>query len=133
MSVKCFMVEVDDDGVWRNVETGEEYFSQAQVPPGAMWFADWLLGIENEPFAGPDGRSLGVRLPNGSDWMIDGVCSNCTDRDGALSGKHKCWVRHGVPPLVTVDKNGVTCGAGAGSILSGGYHAFLRDGVLVEC
>lgn len=53
--------------------------------------------------------------------------------------KHKCWVRHGTPPqeVVHVDKNGVTCGAGAGSIAiqpSGqnpGWHGFLHNGELV--
>jgi hypothetical protein len=64
--------------------------------------------------------------------MIDGICSNCTDREDALKGGHKCWVRHGDAPLITVDKNGKTCGAGGGSILSGSYHGFLRNGELVE-
>ena len=46
---------------------------------------------------------------------------------------HKCWVRHGDPRtgIVTVDKNGVTCGAGAGSIATRGWHGFLREGMLV--
>jgi hypothetical protein len=43
-------------------------------------------------------------------------------------GEHRCWVRHGEPPRITVDKNGPTCQAGAGSILAGDYHGFLRDG-----
>jgi hypothetical protein len=48
---------------------------------------------------------------------------------------HKCWVRHGDPRTgeLHVDKNGVTCSAGAGSILSGSYHGFLHNGYLVEC
>ncbi len=41
---------------------------------------------------------------------------------------HKCWIRHGTPPDLTVDKNGVTCNAGAGSILVGDYHGFLVNG-----
>jgi hypothetical protein len=41
---------------------------------------------------------------------------------------HKCWIRHGKAPLITVDKNGVTCGAGTGSIAAGDYHGFLRNG-----
>jgi hypothetical protein len=40
-------------------------------------------------------------------------------------------VRHGEAPNITVDKNGVTCGAGAGSIQCGSYHGFLRNGELV--
>lgn len=43
---------------------------------------------------------------------------------------HKCWVRHGEPPDLHVDKAGVTCNAGAGSILSGDYHGFLHNGFL---
>lgn len=48
---------------------------------------------------------------------------------------HKCWIRHGAPSeaMLTVDKQGVTCQAGAGSILCGKYHGFLRCGYLEEC
>jgi hypothetical protein len=51
--------------------------------------------------------------------------SNCT-----LPGdkKHHCWIRHGEVPNLTVDKAGVTCAAGAGSIQAGDYHGFLRNG-----
>jgi hypothetical protein len=133
MGIKCFMVELGEDGVWKNLETSDEYISCAQVPPGAMWYADWmLLGTEPEPFAGPDGRCLVVKLPNGNDWMIDAICSNCPDREDALRGGHKCWVRHGIAPHITVDKAGKTCSAGAGSIQSGDYHGFLRGGEFTE-
>lgn len=122
----------------------------AKAPSGAMWFADWL----NDFMAGPDGRSLVVICPDGHEWTIDGRASNCTEpcsrcgqtyaihykarggqacagyraRDG---GAHRCWVRHGTPPDVTVDKNGLTCQAGAGSIQTPGWHGFLRNGELV--
>ncbi len=129
MSIACFMVELDEHGVWRRLDTGAEYFSCAQVPPGAMWYADWLLGVDGEPYMGPDGHSLVVKLPNGNEWMIDGLCANCTDPQDALRGGHKCWIRHGTPPRITVDKQGKTCGAGAGSIQCGDYHGFLRNGV----
>jgi hypothetical protein len=79
---------------------------------------------------GPDGRCLVVVCPNGCEWMIDGPASNCTmpqDR-GPFSSSHRCWVRHGEPPNITVDKAGRTCAAGAGSIQAGDYHGFLRDG-----
>lgn len=77
---------------------------------------------------GPDGICLMVRLPNGHDWMVDSEASNCT-RKGE---PHQCWVRHGDPRecRVSVDKNGDTCAAGAGSIQGGDWHGFLRDGVL---
>jgi hypothetical protein len=48
---------------------------------------------------------------------------------------HRCWVRHGyVRQQVHVDKNGVTCNAGAGSIVSpNGWHGFLHNGHLTSC
>lgn len=93
------------------------------APAGAMWDALWW------PKKGPDGRALYVRLPNGRDWHIDGRASNCTRRDDNV---HQCWVRHGEPPDVTVGKDGDTCAAGAGSILAGDYHGFLRGGYLED-
>ena len=89
------------------------------APDGAMWDAWWY------PWKGPDGRSLIARCPGGHDWAIDARASNC-----ALPGdeEHRCWIRHGEPPLITVDKDGLTCAAGAGSIQAGAYHGFLRNG-----
>jgi len=118
--------QVFSDPVMRRTDTGET-MQFREAPPGAMWYADWML-IEGSDFCrGPDGHCLVVRLPNGNDWMIDARSSNCTlpDDDG-----HKCWVRHGAPPNITVDKNGRTCAAGAGSIASGDYHGFLTGGEL---
>jgi len=48
---------------------------------------------------------------------------------------HRCWVRHGRPEDGTlhVDKNGVTCAAGAGSIVAGNFHGFLHGGFLTSC
>jgi len=90
------------------------------APPGAMWDAGW------SPRKGPDGRSLVVKCPNGDQWDIDSRASNCTLPD---DDEHRCWVRHGEPPLITVDKNGKTCQAGGGSIRAGDYHGFLHSGV----
>ena len=67
------------------------------------------------------------KLPNGREWDIDSRCSNCTLPDDRI---HRCWVRHGEPPNIHVDKNGHTCSAGAGSILAGDYHGFLHNGEL---
>lgn len=94
------------------------------APPGAMWDAWWMP----QSWAGPDGIHLMVRLPNGRDWHVDSHASNCT----RPSEPHQCWVRHGDPRecRITVDKNGDTCEAGAGSIQAADYHGFLRDGVL---
>ncbi len=71
------------------------------------------------------GPHLIAVCPGGSDWDIDSRASNCTLRNDRL---HRCWIRHGEPPTVTVDKNGQTCAAGGGSIMAGTYHGFLRNG-----
>lgn len=110
--------------IYRRADTGEE-MTLRDAPDGAMWDADWFHGIPE--WCGDDGRSIICRVPNKHDWQIDGACSNCT-RPGE---KHKCWIRHGEPPLLTVDKNGNTCSAGGGSILTPAWHGFLRNGELV--
>ena len=95
-----------------------------QLPPGTMYWSSWHTGCS---WDNCDGQHLHVVLPNGHHWDVDGRASNCTlpqDRT------HRCWIRHGEPPLITVDKSGHTCNAGAGSILSGDYHGFLRGGEL---
>lgn len=142
MGLKCFFLEDTgkditeplEDGtgtrtlsVFRRSDTGEEIIGPLiNAAPGAMWYADWMLEVDdNWNYAGPDGHCLVVRCPNGSDWMIDGRASNCTLPNDK---NHKCWVRHGTPPNITVDKNGLTCSAGAGSIMAGDYHGFLRNG-----
>ena len=121
-----------------------------EAPAGAMWFADWM----GERWRGPDGHCLAVRVPRNHDWLVDGYASNCDspcancgrprhscpnisaqgERDcpGYIDARpHKCWVRHGVPPEITADKNGITCGAGAGSIQTAEWHGYLRGGYLV--
>jgi hypothetical protein len=97
------------------------------APVGSMWYADWFESIER--FRGPDGKVLVVKCPGNHDWIIDSQANNCTLPNDTV---HKCWVRHGVPPNVTVDKNGHTCAAGAGSIQVPNWHGFLINGYLVE-
>lgn len=124
----------NDDAIWqtnadplyRGAPDGQLYTLRS-APIGAMWDATWF---DKAPYyTGPDGIALVVRLPNHHDWMIDARASNCTMPDDNV---HKCWIRHGDPRTqpVTVDKNGVTCAAGAGSILAGDYHGFLQNGIL---
>lgn len=103
----------------RRSDTGE-LVTLRSAPDGAMWDAFWL-GRK-----GPDGLSVAVRCPGGHEWTIDERARNCTLRDDDV---HRCWVRHGKVPWLTVDKNGLTCGAGAGSIQTPNYHGFLREGV----
>lgn len=96
--------------------------------PGDMWWVDcYGNGKGGCVFhsEGCDGRHLFVITPDGQDWDIDGRASNCTRPDDDV---HRCWVRHGEAPGITVDKRGNTCAAGAGSIAMPGYHGFLRNG-----
>lgn len=104
---------------------GAEYSLRKPVP-GMMWDAWWM----GDWAKGPDGKCLVVVCPDGSEWMIDGQAKNCTKKAdiGPFGKAHRCWVRHGTPPMITVDKNGLTCSAGAGSIAVSGYHGFLRNG-----
>jgi len=113
------------DLLYRRTDTGEE-MTLRNAPPGACWDAWWMPS--NWRDRSPDGIYLMVRLPNRHDWAVDSEASNCT-RKGE---KHQCWVRHGDPRecRVTVDKDGDTCAAGAGSILAGDYHGFLQNGIL---
>jgi hypothetical protein len=112
------------DRIYVRKDTGEE-MTLRDAPLGAMWDAEWYPS----DWKGPDGKSLVAICPGGGHWHIDGRASNCTKPDDKV---HKCWVRHGEPPNITVDKNGVTCAAGAGSIQTPNWHGFLRSGFFVE-
>lgn len=103
---------------FRRPDTGQ-VGNLSSFGPGAMW--DDEFGPK-----GPDGRSMTVVLPNRHTWHIDSEASNCT-RKGE---PHQCWVRHGEPPKLHVDKQGDTCAAGGGSIVAGDYHGHLHHGVL---
>lgn len=110
--------------IYKDVE-GKEYFLQHLVP-GTIYRMPWL---EEKPnFRGIDGKSYGVQTPGGF-WVIDSRAKNCTRPNDLI---HKCWCRHGEAPNFTVDKDGFTCEAGAGSIQCGSYHGFLRNGYLEE-
>jgi hypothetical protein len=115
--------QVFSDHLYQRTDTGS-IVTLRTAPAGAMWDAAWMPA----DWKGSDGRALIVRLPNGHDWHVDGRASNCTQPDDYPN--HRCWTRHGEPPLITVDKRGRTCAAGAGSIQAGNYHGFLQAGVL---
>ncbi len=126
--------QLSQDLLYRRTDTGE-IMPLRDVPPGGMWYSDWMLCPGSDRWRGPDGHSLTVRVPASyhtgrTDWPIDGRANNCTRPDDTV---HKCWVRHGVPPEITVDKAGDTCAAGGGSILVPGYHGMLQGGYLREC
>lgn len=121
--------DYDVDVVWVRADNKEiiEGRGVNNAPVGAMWDADWFH--DTKEMCGPDGKSINVMTPGGP-WCIDQRASNCTLPQDNV---HRCWVRHGEPPEITVDKNGNTCAAGAGSILIGKYHGFLRNGHLTDC
>lgn len=117
--------QIFSESLYIRSDTGETV-TLADAPAGAMWFAAWMRGF----FRPQIGDSpLIVKTPGG-DWMVDAQASNCTMADDHNQERHHCWVAHGTPPEITVDKNGVTCAAGAGSIQAGTYHGFLRGGYL---
>jgi hypothetical protein len=102
-------------GWWTDFGSGAMHFEDAYAPEGKSY--DW----DND-----NGKHLCVVTPGGT-WDIDSRASNCTLKEDRT---HRCWIRHGDVPEITVDKNGVTCQAGAGSILAGDYHGFLQNGFL---
>lgn len=106
--------------------------TQCRVP-GAMFWANWSEKAADERRPGShifrSGPQLEVILPDLNPWNIDGRANNCGSPADFV---HRCWIRHGAPPSITVDKEGLTCAAGAGSINSGTWHGFLRNGELVE-
>lgn len=163
--VECFMVELapdagaiytlDDDDrtvvgptheepenwkvkspLYRRVDNGE-VIPTRPLPPGAMYDALAINDLDEDSYyhrRAVNGQALYVILPNGHAWFIDGRASNCTRPD---DDEHRCWVRVGEPPKLTVNKEGDTCDAGGGSILTAAgsdqeWHGFLRDGRLVR-
>lgn len=123
--------------IMRNLETGEELPGD-KLPYGACFDCnvnpETLEKTDYYP-VGYDGKSIVCITPidaaakkPGSWWMIDSMASNCTMK---LDKKHRCWVRHGsVGESLHVDKNGLTCAAGAGSIQHREWHGFLHNNKL---
>lgn len=117
------------DTIFRCAETGEEFEGIGNAPVGAMWFAPWL----DDSYVVPQlEHVLVVKTPAG-EWVVDSQSSNCTMKQDYRQAEHHCWIIEGNLPDITVSKNGKTCQAGAGSILIGSYHGFLRNGYLEQC
>ncbi len=111
---------------YKDVVSGAVYTDK--LPAGALYCASSRYA---EHRVGYDGKSIVCVLPGDFHWYIDGSCSNCTLPHDRV---HKCWVRHGtVGERIHVDKQGLTCAAGAGSIDAPGFHGFLHYGVLKSC
>lgn len=96
--------------LYRDPRDGREY-GLRDAPTGAMWDATWLADIREYTERSPDGRILHLMLPDGTEWNIDSKAQNGPG-----------WTRTGEPPRVSASP----------SILSPGYHGFLRDGVLTD-
>lgn len=115
---------------WRRIDTGEVKNHIHEFSVGAMWRATWYKSEKNGLYGWDWDNATEpplIVLTPGGDWNIDSRASNCTLPNERL---HRCWVRHGAPPTITVDKNGSTCRAGGGSIMCGNYHGFLQNGFL---
>lgn len=116
---------------YRRTDTGDVRDDIHSFGIGAMWYCTWWKRDDDSNLYGWDWDNLlepplCVSTPGG-EWMIDSRASNCDQKN---ERSHRCWIRHGQPPLITVDKRGKTCGAGAGSIAAGTYHGFLQNGFL---
>lgn len=118
--------------IFRCIETDVRKLAR-ELPVGALYALDrsHCKDLNGYPPAGFDGLAIGCVCIGGHHWYIDSRASNCTMKEDR---QHRCWVRHGtVGEKLTVDKDGLTCGAGAGSFFMGPnheWHGFLRNGKL---
>ncbi len=93
-------------------------YTGKDAPAGAMRLTWWDGNTSSaECLARGERDHLKVKLPDATWWDIDAPASK-DYREGG-SG----WTREGEPPLVTANP----------SILTGRYHGWLRNGVLVDC
>jgi hypothetical protein len=116
----------------RSIERRRLYDTVTGEPePGDLYWADWFGCDERggrcvHGWSNCDGVHLLAVLPSSALFDLDGRAANCNQPHDTI---HRCWVRHGQPPDITVDKRGLTCGAGGGSIFAHDFHGYLRDGV----
>lgn len=113
--------------MYTNPRTGKSGVNVHDVATsGAMWYCPWLVeDTEKESRSssmlsdnyllnvGNKRAPICVRLPNGSDWVVDAKASNAID---GSSG----WSVTGDPPNLTATP----------SIDAGSYHSWLTDGIL---
>lgn len=144
--------------LYQRIDNGE-LMTLREAPVGAMWQVDFegMLGPDGKSLVVRIPKShnwmVDARASNCDSpckWCQvpyhshkKEVCSNPGNPSydwtkGAYEDSrpsHRCWVRHGdVRQEVHVDKQGDTCGAGGGSIISpDGWHGFLHNGHLNQC
>lgn len=112
---------------------------------GDCYYADWYGCAERKGdcvhgWTNCNGCHVIIHVPNpggftkpgyeeGHWWDVNGRASNCTLPDDTL---HRCWVVHGAPEQenLHVDKAGLTCDAGAGSLDTGRWHGHCLGGEL---
>ncbi len=112
--------------VTRQIFTSRRYDTPSGSPePGDLYYHEVHDPGECPYWDNCDGKHLCALVPTGEYWDIDSRASNCTMKEDRT---HRCWIRHGEYPMLTVDKNGHTCAAGAGSIQTTHWHGFLRNG-----
>ncbi len=127
----CPAVVPEDKKVHRQIFRRRIYSTESgELGPGDMYWIDYTYGGKHDCWMHTtcDGMHLHVRLPNNRTWDIDSQASNCTKKKDKV---HRCWIRTGTPPNVTITKGKKgddTCAAGAGSIKAGDYHGFLKNG-----
>lgn len=129
--------------VYRGAADGEERVglhgkpgSRFGLRPGDAYWAPWhhAPGEDSGCTAGwsncrdPRGH-LCLVLPDGQHFDTSSRARNCSrpkDR------RHRCWTVEGTPEGgdLSVGKGGDTCKAGAGSVDTGTWHGFVRDGML---
>lgn len=106
------------DRLYQGAAGGKLYaLMDLDLPVGAMWDAPWMG--EDLGWRGPDGRTLVVRMPSGSDFVVDGPAAD--DKDAVRRGGS--WARTGTPPVITVTPSINEVGS---------YHGHIRDGVVTE-
>jgi hypothetical protein len=145
--------------LYRRTDNGELH-TLRDAPLGAMWHVDYynhtgpdgqclVVRIPKHHDWMVDSRASNCDSPCkycGRPYQghTNATCSNPGDGQRPytvgsyedIRPEHRCWVRHGDAKTgnVHVDKNGITCNAGAGSIISpDGWHGFLHNGYLTSC
>jgi hypothetical protein len=111
---------------WLDHTTGQP-IAWSNLPVGACWYQSCEIG--GCPWTNCDGRHAIVRLPGRQAQDLMWRASNC---GSPQDREHRCWVVHGELPNITVDKDGLTCTAGAGSIVTPEWHGFIRAGSAVN-